>query len=75
MVPRTQRNKNGYWKVLIVNMVSRTGKNEKRVREDIESEYSFSYWKKWKAGIGSYIIMSTVSRTGNIDIRVRVAVR
>ena len=32
-------------KMLRVNMVSRTGRNEKRVREDNNSEYGFSYWK------------------------------
>ena len=44
-------------------MVSRTGKmktirsrkerNEKRVREDIESGYGFPYWKKINTGTGS----------------------
>ena len=30
-------------KILKVNMVSRTGRNEKRVGEDINSEYGFPY--------------------------------
>ena len=33
-------------KILNVNIVSRTGRNEKRVREDIENEYCFPYEKK-----------------------------
>ena len=32
-------------KILRVNMISRTGRNKKRVREDINSEYGFPYWK------------------------------
>ena len=37
-------------KILRVNMVSRTGRYEKRVREDINSEYGFPYWKKLNTG-------------------------
>ena len=32
-------------KILRINMVSRTRRIEKRVREDINSEYGFPYWK------------------------------
>ena len=31
-------------KILRVNMASRTERNEKRLREDITSEYGFPYW-------------------------------
>ena len=40
-------------KILRVNMVSRTGRNEKHVREDINSKYGFPYWKKLNTGMGS----------------------
>ena len=45
--------KNDYGKILLANMVSRTGIHKKRVREDIESEYGFPYWKKLNTGTGS----------------------
>ena len=45
--------KNGYGKILIANMLSRTGRHKKRVREDIESEYRFPCWKKLNTGTGS----------------------
>ena len=41
-------------KILRVNMVSRTGRNEKRVREDIESGHGFPYWKKLNTGTGRH---------------------
>ena len=45
-VPVGEEMKNGYRKILRANIVSRKGRNEERVRKDIESEYGFPYWKK-----------------------------
>ena len=42
-----------FGKILRVNMVSRTERNEKLLREDINSEYGFPYWKKLNTGTGS----------------------
>ena len=42
---------------------SRTGRNGKRIREDIDSQYDFPYWKKLNIG--------TDSRTGRNAKRLR----
>ena len=39
-----------YYIGLAANMVCPTGRNEKRVREDIESECGFLYWKNLNTG-------------------------
>ena len=61
--------KTGYGKILRAKLVSRTERNETRVREDIESDIEM------KNGTGRYIIMSTVCLTGKTEIRVQVPVR
>ena len=61
--PVREEMNNWYEKILTTNMVSRTGRLKKRVREDIEGENGFSYWKKLNTGTGS--------RTGRNEKRVR----
>ena len=58
-VPVREELKNGYEKILRADMVSRTGRNYIRVREDIESGNGFTYWKKLNTGTSSRTLDSS----------------
>ena len=66
MVFRTGRNNSGYETIQYTTLatVSRTGRNEIRVREDIESDYDLPCWKKLNTVTERYITMAKESRTG-----------
>ena len=81
MVSRTGKRKNGYgkvyhnvyrlpyWNNLNTGTCSNTGRNEKLVREDIDSEY-VPVLEEIKNGYRKVLIANMVSRTGKNEKRV-----